>query len=242
MSSAGFVARMLGLSMNRLSRDRHSIVAELLELLVPLVLFYGLFKADFIDGTGIIKVTLLLLMAIGIGTGSRLGIDLVSYRSQGFLREIYSSPLPTWAKLAGLLAEPFVIGVTRTLIALILLIAMGFTITPLQGAAIALIEAFAMLFSAMISMPIAARFQGSGTLNILMWLASFAQFGISGLLISAQSQPVIYLNPFSYPADLLLHVSGLAANYPFAADIAISAALLLISYFLAAKSLENLEV
>src|SRR3989344_3897786 len=113
MSGAGFVMRMFSLSMNRLARDKHSLLAELLELLVPLVLFYGLYKVNFFDEGGVLKLTVLLLMAIGMGTGARMGLALVGYRGQGFLQDVYSSPLPAGAKIAGLRAEPLIIGLSR---------------------------------------------------------------------------------------------------------------------------------
>ena len=242
MSGIGFVSRMFSFSLRRMARDKYSILAELLELLVPLVLFYGLYKTQFFDEGGVIKLTLLLLVAIAIGTGTRIGVALVNYRNQGFLQEVYSSPLSSTVKIAGLMAEPLIIGLSRTVIALALIMLMGFTITPVQGIAIAAIEMAAMLFSGLITIPIASKLNSANILTIAMWLISFLQFGISGLLISAKDLPAIALNPYSYPMDILLHVSGMAVNYSFALDVAVTAAIVLVAYLLARHSIDTLEV
>ena len=233
---------MFSLSLRRLARDKYTAIAELLEFLVPLVLFYGLYKTSFFDEGGVIKLTLLLLVAIAIGTGTRIGVALVNYRNQGFLQEVYSSPLPSGVKLAGLLSEPLVVGLSRTVIAIALIILMGFHVTPLQGVAIAAIEMSAMLFSGLITIPIAARVNNANILTIFMWLISFLQFGISGLLISVKDLPAIALNPYSYPADILLHVSGMAANYPLALDVGVTIAMVVVAYLLAKHSIDALEV
>jgi len=233
MSGIGFIWRMFSLSLRRLARDKYTAIAELLEFLVPLVLFYGLYKTSFFDEGGVIKLTLLLLVAIAIGTGTRIGVALVNYRNQGFLQEVYSSPLPSGVKLAGLLSEPLVVGLSRTVIAIALIILMGFHVTPLQGVAIAAIEMSAML---------AARVNNANILTIFMWLISFLQFGISGLLISVKDLPAIALNPYSYPADILLHVSGMAANYPLALDVGVTIAMVVVAYLLAKHSIDALEV
>lgn len=242
MSGAGFVMRMFSLSMNRLARDKHSVLAELLELLMPLVLFYGLYRVNFFDEGGVLKLTLLLLMAIGIGTGARMGLALVNYRGQGFLQDVYSSPLPAGTKLAGLMAEPVILGLSRTVIALLLIILLGFTVTPIQALAIGLIEMAAMLFTGLITIPLASRISNVNLLTVAMWLLSFLQFGISGLIILAKDLPLIFLNPYSYAADVLLHVSGMEFNYPLAIDIAVTIGALAVAYVLARHSIEKLEI
>ncbi len=242
MSGIGFIARMFSFSMRRMVRDKYSVMAELLELMVPLVLFYALYQTSFFDEGGVIKLTLLLLMAIAIGTGTRIGVTLVSERNQGFLQEVYSSPLSSDVKLAGLLAEPLILGLSRTAIALALIILMGFTVTPVQAAAIAAIEMSVMLFSGLITIPLATKIHGANILTIAMWLVSFLQFGVSGLIIAIKNQPIMALNPFSYPADILLHVSGMAVNYSLWADVAVTAIMLFIAYMLARHTIETLEV
>ncbi len=233
---------MLKLSFKKMIRDKYSILAEGFEFLIALMLFLGLYQVGVFNQTSFIYVTMALLMMGAIQSGTKLGITLISHKSEGFLQELYSSPLPASIKILGLMAESFNTLLIRTTIILLISLVLGIHITLLQAVGAYVIVLLSAILTSFVSIVISSKTNNPQMLAITMSIIGFLQFGLSGLVIKARDFPIIFANPYSYIADLFLHINGDLSNYPLIVDLALIGIITATAFFTAVFIVEKAEI
>ena len=139
-----------------------------------------------------VYIPILISFSIGVLALAYLPGPLVSYREQGILRRLSTTPVPAF----WVLAAQFVVQACLMLIAVFLLIGVSVagygTIAPRNpgGLVLALVLAIAALFA--IGLSIAAAARTSGAARALMALAFYPLMFFSGLYIPMQLLPPVF--------------------------------------------------
>lgn len=242
MQGIDFIYYMLNLSFRKLLRNKYSLLAEIIEFTTAFVIFFGLYQLRFFDELSFIYLLTTLLIVGAMGTGTKLGITLINHKSQGFMQEFYSAPIPTNIKIFGLMAESFSLMLVRTTILLIVAFVLGISLSIVQLFAIYVIIIASAAITSFISIIISSKTNNIQLLAIAMSIISFMQFGLNGLILKAQDIPIIIANPYSYIADLLLYASNQPPNYPLAIDTTIILISISLTYLASITIIEKTEI
>lgn len=242
MSGADFISCMLALSFRKLVRNKYSLLAEILGSGIIFFAFFAFYLFNIFDKLSLVYLLITFLVIIAMGAGTKLGVAFINHRNQGFMQELYSSPLPQNTKIFGLMAESFALVLVRATILLVIALIFGIGLSAMEIFAVYLVVMISAAFSGFIGIIISSKTNNLELLTIVMQLLGFVQFGLNGMIVKTKDIFITALNPYSYIADIFLHASAAVPNYPLLVDLAVIALCLAAGYAVAKATIEKIEV
>jgi ABC-type multidrug transport system permease subunit len=243
MTNLTFLRYNLECSLKKLIRNRYTLLAELFQLGLAALLLIGLANFQLVDSTRFLYILVTLVMFFSIGAATKIGTQYMSQKNQGFLQELQSAPTSTTDKIIGLISSQFILVFLQTSILVIIVpFLASISLSVMQIISIYFVAIFTTFSSGFISVIVSSKTESQQMLSIIMVLLSLSQFSLNGLLLSVKDLSIVALNPYSYIADVFLHLSNVNSNYPIILDLAVTAVFLLVVHLTAVGIIDRVEV